>query len=90
MGRCCVGGACGQIEVDRFAGFIEDIGEWVYRTGEKAEKRSGIDLSAVDWKSGDGVLDSKAGVGSGKLVGELDFVGGFDVHVGLSQQAERK
>jgi hypothetical protein len=76
--------------MNRFAGFVQDVSEGIYRTGEKAEKCSGIDLSAVDWKRRDGVLDLKAGVGSGKLVGEFNFVGGFDVRVGLSRHAERK
>ena len=72
-----------------FAGFVEDAGEGVYGTGEKAEESSGVDLAAVEWKGGDGVLDLEAGVGSGKPVGELDFIGGSEVHVGLSQHAER-
>ena len=76
--------------MNRFAGFVQDVGERVHRTGEKTEKCSGIDLSSVDWKRRDGVLNLNAGVGSRKLVGELSFIGGFDVHVGLSQHAERK
>ena len=72
-----------------FAGFVQDVSEGVDRTGEKAEKGSGIDFASVDWKRCDGVLDLEAGVGSGKLVGELDFIGGSEVHVGLSQHAER-
>ena len=76
--------------MNRFAGFVEDMCERVYRTGEKTEKCSGIYLSAIDWKGRDGVLDLKAGVGTGELVGEFNFVGGFDVQIGLSQHAERK
>jgi hypothetical protein len=76
--------------MNRFAGFVQNAGEGVYRTGEKAEECAGINLSAVDWKRGDGVLDLEAGVGSGKLVGELNFVGGFGVGGGLSQRAEWK
>ena len=78
------------MELDRFAGFVEDVGEGVDRTGEKTEKSSGIDLSAVDWKGGDGVLDLNAGVGSGKLVGEFNFVGGLGVRIALGHRAQWK
>ena len=73
-----------------FAGFGQDAGEGVYRTGEKAEKRAGIDLPAVDWKRGDGVLDLETGVGSGKLVGELNFIGELCVRITLCHRAQRK
>jgi hypothetical protein len=63
--------------MDRFAGMHQDFAEGVGRTIEKAEKSSGIDFSAVDWKRSDGVLDLNAGVGSDKLVGKFNFVGGL-------------
>jgi hypothetical protein len=69
------------------AGLIQDVGEGVHRTGEKTEKCSGIDLTGVDWKSGDSVLDLEAGVGPGKLVCEFDFV---EVRIILSHRAQRK
>jgi hypothetical protein len=66
--------------------FAEGVGGAV----EKAEKSSGIDLSAVDWKRSDGVLDLNAGVGSGKLVGEFNFFGEFDVRIALGHRAQRE
>jgi hypothetical protein len=68
----------------------QDFAEGVSRTVEKAEKSSGIDLSAVDWKRRDCVLDLNAGVGSGKLVGEFNFVGRFDVRVTLGHRDQWK
>jgi hypothetical protein len=76
--------------VNRFAGFVQDGGEGVDRTGEKAKKSSRIDLSSIDWECRDGVLDLNAGVGSAKLVSELNFIGGPGVHADLGGRAERK
>ena len=73
--------------MNRFTGFVQDAGEGVYRTAGKTEKRAGVDLSAVDWKRGDGVLYLKAGVGSGKVVGELNFVGELCVRIALGHRA---
>jgi hypothetical protein len=66
------------------------MGEGILRTGEKAEKASGINLSAVDWKGCYGVLNLNAGIGAGKLIGELNLVEGFDVGIALSTCVERK
>ena len=90
MRRCCVGGTCGEIEVDRLAGFVQDAGEGVDGAGEKSEEAAGVDFASVDGKGSDGVLDLKAGVGVGKLVGELNFVGGVDAGVALGNYAQRK
>ena len=88
--RCRIDGTCRQVEVDRFAGMHQDFAEGISRTVEKTKKSSCIDFSAVDWKRRDSILDLNAGVGAGKLVGEFNFIGGFDVRLTLGRRAQRE